>query len=84
MTSRRGTGDDDLLIESAAGAWRARDAWGNVLPSPDWADLSPAGREASFEIQVESRAIEALLDPRGIDTTGHSILGRIEGVRQVR
>jgi hypothetical protein len=79
----RPTGDD-LLIEAAAGAWRARDAWGNVLPHPAWADLSPAGREASFEIQMEGRAIEAALDPRGVDTTGQAILGRIEGVRQER
>ncbi|MBI3450392.1 MAG: hypothetical protein HY049_15935 [Acidobacteria bacterium] len=78
----RPMGDDALLIEAAAGAHRARDAWGNVIPSSDWADLTPAAREAAFELQMESRAIEALLDPEGIDTTGRAIMKRIEGVGQ--
>jgi len=82
MISHGRPGEGDRLIEAAAGAFRARDAWGNVIPSPDWADLSPAAREAVFELQMESRAIEAALDPDGIDTTGRAILKRVEGVGQ--
>ena len=48
----------DLLIEKAVSAFRERDAWGRILPSPSWLDLPAEDRDALFARQLESRLIE--------------------------
>ena len=68
---------NDILIEQAASAFRERDAGGRIQPSPAWWDLAPAGRDALFEVQLESRIIESALDPRGLSATVRSVLARI-------
>ncbi len=67
----------DLLIEAAASAFRERNSWGRVLPSPAWMDLAPADREALFERQLASRIIERALEPNGRSSTVRAVLARI-------
>jgi len=67
----------DLLIEEAVSAFRERNTWGRVLPSPAWRDLAPADREALFERQLDSRIIERALDRNGRTSTVRAILGRL-------
>jgi hypothetical protein len=71
--------DDDPLIEAAAAAFRERDARGAIRAHPAWWDLDTAGREAAFEAAVQSRALEAALDPAGLSSTGRAVLARIRG-----
>ena len=51
----------DLLMEQAASAFRERNVWGRILPSPAWWDLSPEDREMASQRQLESRIGRALL-----------------------
>lgn len=67
----------DLLLEAAASAFRERNSWGRVLPSPAWMDLAPADREALFERQLASRIIGRALDPSGRSSTVRAILARL-------
>ena len=67
----------DLLIEEVVSAFRERNTWGRVLPSPAWRDLAPADREALFERQLDSRIIERALDRNGRTSTVRAILGRL-------
>ena len=67
----------DLLIEAAASAFRERNSWGRVLPSPAWMDLTPSDREALFERQLSSRIIERALDPNGRSGTVRAVLARL-------
>ncbi len=68
----------DLLIERAASAFRERDTWGRILPSPAWRDLSPEDRDAAFERQLESRVIERALHPAGLSATVRAVLERLK------
>ena len=68
----------DLLIEKAVSAFRERNAWGRILPSPSWLDLPPEDRDALFARQLESRLIERALDPNGLSTTARAVLKRLK------
>jgi len=67
----------DLLIEEAVSAFRERNPWGRVLPSPAWMDLAPAERAALFERQLTSRIIERALEPNGRSSTVRAALARL-------
>lgn len=72
--------DRDLLIESAASAWRPRLSDG--LPvHPAWHDLDEEGRNAAFDATRELRAMESALHPMGLSTTVQAVLARIEATR---
>ena len=66
------------LIESAASAFRAREAAsGRVLPSPSWMDLSPADCDELFDRQLESRILERGLDLLGLSATARAVMSRV-------
>jgi hypothetical protein len=71
------TPEDDALIEAAAGAYRARRADGTLEFHPAWWDLDEEGRRAAFAAAVESRILEAALDPQGLSSTAKAILARL-------
>ena len=68
----------NLLIEKAVSAFRERNAWGHILPSPSWLDLTAEDRDALFARQLESRLIERALDPNGLSSTARAILKRLK------
>ena len=68
----------DALIEAAATAFRARDLSGRILPSPDWADLTPEDRDVLFDLQLASRRLERAAHPQGLSSTARAVLARIE------
>ena len=67
----------DLLIEQAASAFRERDSWGRIQPSPAWWDLPPEERFVLFERQLESRLLERALDHEGLSSSVRSVLSRL-------
>ena len=69
-------------MEAATTAFRERDAWGRILPSPAWCDLSPAEREEHFDLQMESRAWERLVSAGGLSATAREVLRRVGGLGQ--
>jgi hypothetical protein len=71
------TRDRDALIEAAASAFRARDVFGRILPSPHWADLAPEDRDALFDLQLASRRLERAAHPDGLTSTARAVLERI-------
>jgi hypothetical protein len=75
-----GDGDDELLIEQVASAYRSvpRD---ELRYHPAWHDLGPAGRERAFARARALRELEAALDPGGLSTTARAVLARIAGRR---
>ncbi len=72
----------DLLIEQAASAFRERNSWGRVLPSPAWRDLTPEDCEAVFVCQLESRLFEKALHPEGRSATVRAVLDRLAATRE--
>ncbi|PYV33931.1 MAG: hypothetical protein DMG09_21700 [Acidobacteria bacterium] len=68
----------ELLIEEVVSAFRERNAWGRILPSPSWLDLTAEDREALFARQLESRLIERALDPNGLSSTARAVLKRLK------
>jgi len=68
----------ELLIEQAVSAFRERNAWGRILPSPAWWDLSEGEREALFTCQLESRIVERAVDPDGLSSTVRAVLERLK------
>jgi hypothetical protein len=75
-------GDDrEVLVEQAAGAFRARDPGGRILAHPAWHDLDEAGRAEAFDVAAALRAMEAALDEEGLSTTARAVLARIGGGR---
>lgn len=71
----------DTLIESAAEAFRERNAAGQVLPSAAWFDLSPEDRERLFEAQIAGRAMERTIDAEGLSGTARAVLTRLRRTR---
>jgi hypothetical protein len=69
--------DEEDLIEAAAAAFRERDPRGSIRFHPAWWDLDDQGRRAVFEAALQSRALEAALDPGGLSSTGRAVLARI-------
>ena len=67
------------LIDAVASAWRERTADGRLLTHPAWHDLTPAERDAAFDVAVASRALESALDPAGLSGTSRAVLARIRG-----
>lgn len=67
----------DLLIEQAASAFRERNTWGRILPSPAWQDLSPADRDTVFARQLASRVVESALHPNALSATVRAVLDRL-------
>jgi hypothetical protein len=67
----------DLLIEEAVSAFRERNSWGRILPSPAWMDLPPADREALFERQLASRILERAIHSSGRSSTVRAVLARL-------
>lgn len=67
----------DLLIEEAVSAFRERNSWGRILPSPAWMDLPPADREALFDRQLTGRIIERAIDPNGRSSTVRAVFARL-------
>ena len=74
----------DELIEATLSAHRERTREGAFLPSPAWADLSPADREAAFDAQVQTRRLESAIDPFGFNATMRAVIQRVEGMEQLR
>ena len=66
------------LIEEAVSAYRERNYWGRILPSPAWLDLMVEDRDELFARQLESRLIERALNPAGLSTTVQSVLARLK------
>jgi hypothetical protein len=72
--------EEEILIEAAAGAWREPDPRGGLRRHPAWWDLDEAGRHAAYERALQSRALEAAMDPEGLSTTARAVLARIKAV----
>jgi len=70
--------DREILVEQAAGAFRARDPHGRVVAHPAWYDLDEAGRVEAFEVASTLREMEAALDPEGLSATARAVLSRIQ------
>jgi hypothetical protein len=70
----------EALIEAVAGAYREHDRYG-VRPLAAWFDLDEHGRREAFDAAVQSRALEAALDPDGLSSTAHAVLARIPGAK---
>jgi len=75
--------DRDLLIEALSSAFRERDAFGRVLPAPEWYDLSPDDREAAFEAQLEARLLESAADAKGLSGTARAVMARAGALGQL-
>ncbi len=73
------TGDPkDILLEAAVTAFRERNSWGRIMPSPAWCDLPPGDRLSLFERQLDSRLVERAFDPGGASTTVRAVLERLK------
>lgn len=68
---------EEILIEAAAAAFRARNPAGDILPSSAWMDLDAEGRLAAHDAAARSRLLEAALDPDGLSSTARAVLQRI-------
>jgi hypothetical protein len=77
MRFRMRSREREALLEEAVTAWRPRTPDGRILAHPAWADLPESDRERVFDETLRSRALESLLDPRGISTTALAVLKRI-------
>jgi hypothetical protein len=73
--------DEAELIERLTSAFRERRHDGAPLFSPAFYDLGPEAREAAFAHTVTARKLEAALDPEGLSSTSHAVLGRIAQAR---
>ncbi len=67
----------ERLIEEVVSAHRGADPRGGLRPSSAFADLDEDGRREAFQRTLESRALEAALDPEGLSTTARLLLHRI-------
>lgn len=74
--------DPGVLVEAAITAFRERDRQGRILPSPAWADLAPAEREALFDAQAVARGLEAALDDDGMSSTARVVARRAGSIEQ--
>ena len=83
MATRRRPDDPEVLIEAATGAYRERDSYGRLRPSPAWADLAPAQRRELFDRQLVARLLEQAVDPQGLSSTARAVLDRISFLRQL-
>lgn len=71
------TEEREVLIERVVSAHRARDPFDALKPEPAFYDLDEAGRREAYVRTLETRQLEAALDPAGLSSTGHAVLARI-------
>jgi hypothetical protein len=71
------TREREALLEETTTAWRPRTPDGRILTHPAWADLPESDRERAFDETMRARALESLLDPRGLSTTAQAVLRRL-------
>ena len=83
MAPRRRPDDPEILLEAATSAFRERDSFGRIKPSPAWADLDPAQRQELCERQLTARLFEQSIDPEGLSSTARSVLSRIGSLGQL-
>ena len=69
--------DRERLVEQLAGAWRPRDADGQLQSHPAWHDLDATGRADAFEVARRLRELEAALDPQQLSSTARAVLARV-------
>jgi DNA-directed RNA polymerase specialized sigma24 family protein len=67
----------EIMIEQACSAFRDRDRWGRILPSPAFLDLAPEARAQLFQLQLETRELERALNPAGRSGTVRAVLQRM-------
>ena len=53
MAMRHRPDDPEVLLEAATGAYRERDSYGRLKPSPAWADLAPAQRPTRHRLELD-------------------------------
>ncbi len=70
-------GPKSALLEQVVSAHRERDAEGRPIPPPAWWDLSPRDTDEVMHRQLEQRALERALDPRGWNATVVAVLRRL-------
>jgi hypothetical protein len=82
MAARR-PDDTEVLLEAATSAYRERDTYGRIKPSPAWADLAPAQRDELFDRQMTARLVERAIDPERLSSTAWAVLKRIPYLDQL-
>jgi len=71
-------GDErELFLEAVSTAHRERDPDGRVLPPAAWWDLAPDDRLKAFDVQVATREMERVLDPKGWNGTIRAVISRL-------
>ena len=76
--TKDGPGDEEMLIEQVAGAYRPR-AREELRYHPAWHDLGDEARIRAYEIARAMRKVEAAYDAEGLSSTARAVLARIEG-----
>ncbi len=69
--------EPDTRIEAALTAHRETDPEGRLAAPPAWWDLPPQALGELYEIQLQTRAMDRLLDPEGRSGTVKAVLARI-------
>jgi hypothetical protein len=83
MATRPRPEDVEVPLEAATGAFRERDSFGRIKPSPAWTDLDPAQRRELYQRQLMARLVERAVDPRGLSSTARTVLERTENLVQL-
>ena len=65
------------LLEQVVTAHRERDAEGRPIPPPAWWDLGPEDMDEIVRRQLEQRALERALNPRGWNATVAAVMRRV-------
>jgi hypothetical protein len=74
MTSQ----EREALIEAVTTAHRTIDPFTRMVNGhPAFHDLDDEGRRIAYERTLVTRTLERALDPRGLSTTGHTVMGRL-------
>ena len=71
--------EQEALIEACVGAHRTRDMEGRLVAPPAWWDLPPDLLDEVHRRQIESRALERLVDPDRQSATVKAVMARIIG-----
>jgi hypothetical protein len=75
--------DAEVVLEAATSAYRERDTYGRLKPSPAWADLAPTQRDELFQQQLVARLTEQAIDPEGLSSTARAVFDRIPFLGQL-
>jgi hypothetical protein len=73
--------DREELVERVVSAYRSRGPDGSLRAHAAWHDLDEDGRALAYRRTVETRRLEAALDPGGLTTTTRAVLAIIRGER---